>query len=187
MKYCSLRRHNYSDGYTVVELLVVIVVIAVLATLSIVAFDGAQARAQFSVSKSNMESIKKLIEMYYIDNGRYPSSWACVDANDETNYMNTWCGWDQGQGDSFIPGLVPKYASKLPTLDRSRPQADSYLYQSRDSDGVWQSTESYQLIRFKADGLSSAENSSSNPYRITVHGYDGLAWGFKSDPDHDWW
>ena len=36
-------------GFTIVELLIVIVVIAILASITIVAFNGIQARAQFDV------------------------------------------------------------------------------------------------------------------------------------------
>jgi len=65
-------------GFTIVELLIVIVVIAILAAIVIVAYNGVQKRAQVSTAKSNAESIQKVAEAYAADtsagNGIYASS-----------------------------------------------------------------------------------------------------------------
>ena len=55
-------------GFTIVELLIVIVVIAILAAITIVAYNGIQTRAQDSAVNSDLASIKKKIELYKIDN-----------------------------------------------------------------------------------------------------------------------
>lgn len=59
-------------GFTTVELLIVIVVIAVLAAMTGVAFNGVSKRAQFSSMKSDINAIKKQLELYKVDNGSYP-------------------------------------------------------------------------------------------------------------------
>lgn len=155
-------------------------VIGVLAAISIVAFNGVQARASYSTAQQDLASIKKVLELYKADNGRYPNSEACD--NQAGNYAYGWCGWNQGTGDSFIPGLSPQYLTKIPTLDTSLPQNDTYLYKasnnisgSNDGGGRY-----YALIRYKADGLNTLEAASQ--YAWTGDGYDGIAWGFKSDP-----
>jgi general secretion pathway protein G len=63
---------SYHSGFTIVELLIVIVVIAVLAAISIVAYNGVQERARDSQRKQDVASIVKALELYYIDNGVYP-------------------------------------------------------------------------------------------------------------------
>lgn len=63
---------NKQSGFTIVELLIVIVVIAILAAITIVAYNGIQSRAHDSQRVSDMRSIKQQIEMYYVDNGSYP-------------------------------------------------------------------------------------------------------------------
>ncbi len=55
-------------GFTIVELLIVIVVIAILAAITVVAYNGIQARAQDSAITNDLASIKKKIELYKIDN-----------------------------------------------------------------------------------------------------------------------
>ena len=67
------RRRN---GFTIVELLIVIVVIAILAAITIVAYNGIQGRANDSAVQYDLNAIAKKLELYKIDNGKYPSNHA---------------------------------------------------------------------------------------------------------------
>jgi general secretion pathway protein G len=60
------------SGFTIVELVVVIVVIAILASITIVAYSGAQGRSRDARRKTDVANIAKALEVYYSDNGRYP-------------------------------------------------------------------------------------------------------------------
>ncbi len=62
-----------SKGFTIVELLIVIVVIAILAAISIVAYNGVQQRTRDSVRLQDMASIAKALEVYKTVHGRYPA------------------------------------------------------------------------------------------------------------------
>lgn len=69
-----------SRGFTIVELLIVIVVIAVLAAITIVAFNGVQKRAENSAISSKETIAKKALEAYKIQNDdKYPTDQAAVD------------------------------------------------------------------------------------------------------------
>jgi prepilin-type N-terminal cleavage/methylation domain-containing protein len=59
-------------GFTIVELLIVIVVIAILATISIVAYNGIQDRANNSAVQSDMTNLAKKIRIYEAENGGLP-------------------------------------------------------------------------------------------------------------------
>ena len=54
-------------GFTIVELLIVIVVIAILAAITIVAFTGIQQRARDSAAKSDLGQSVRLTEMANTD------------------------------------------------------------------------------------------------------------------------
>jgi prepilin-type N-terminal cleavage/methylation domain-containing protein len=96
-----MKRGQKQKGFTIVELLIVIVVIGILAAITVVAFNGIQAKARDAQTESNMSAIAKMMEMYYIDNGAYPSV----------------CGGGDNAGCSanlLAGALVPTYASRLP-------------------------------------------------------------------------
>lgn len=56
-----------SKGFTIVELLIVIVVIAILAAITIVAYNGISSRAKASSAESAAASISKKSEIYNVD------------------------------------------------------------------------------------------------------------------------
>lgn len=70
-------------GFTIVELLIVIVVIAVLAAISIVAYNGIQTRARDNVRKQDLAQLVKATQLYAIDKG---------------DYVEAGCGNGQGSG-----------------------------------------------------------------------------------------
>lgn len=59
-------------GFTIVELLIVIVVIAILAAITIVAYSGIQNRANDVAVQSDLANIAKKYELYKVDNNIYP-------------------------------------------------------------------------------------------------------------------
>jgi len=61
-------------GFTIVELLIVIVVIAILAAITIVAYNGIQNRAKTSSGQETANSIVKKFEAYNAVNGSYPTT-----------------------------------------------------------------------------------------------------------------
>jgi general secretion pathway protein G len=68
----KLERATKNLGFTIIELLIVIVVIAILATISIVAYGGIQNRANDSTIKSDMAGIVKAIRLYEAEKGELP-------------------------------------------------------------------------------------------------------------------
>lgn len=61
-------------GFTIVELLIVIVVIAILAAITIVAYNGIQSRANDTAVQNDLASLAKQFELYRVDKGTYPPS-----------------------------------------------------------------------------------------------------------------
>lgn len=133
-------------GFTIVELLIVVVVISILASISVMAYSGIQQRATFAASQSSLSSLNKAIKLYYAENGTYPVTSGLNIASCEGN----WCGFDQATGDGFIPGLVPKYISETPQMDSSKSRNDTFLYISNGVD--------YKLVKYNGDaGITGIE------------------------------
>lgn len=142
-------------GFTIVELLIVIVVIGILAAITIVAYSGMQERARFAKNQTNLKTLNNAVIQYHAINGSYP---------------NTSTAWlrQSSAGDNFIPGIKPDILSSLPT-DSINSVSDSYYYMS---DGT-----NYKLIRHtpQTPGLPTIEKTGNpliDPNRPT------WAWGY---------
>lgn len=59
-------------GFTIVELLIVVVVIAILAAIVIVSYNGIQSKAHDAVIRSDFHNLSNLLNQYAINKGSYP-------------------------------------------------------------------------------------------------------------------
>ncbi|QQG50822.1 MAG: prepilin-type N-terminal cleavage/methylation domain-containing protein [Candidatus Saccharibacteria bacterium] len=58
-----------TSGFTIVELLIVVVIIAILAAITIVAYNGIQQRAKVSALVSGLKASDKALRLYATDQG----------------------------------------------------------------------------------------------------------------------
>lgn len=113
MKMKSDQQVKAQGGFTLIELLVVIVVISILAVISIVAYNGVQTRAQNAKRQDDIASIVKGIELYYVDNGRYPAV-AGIGAPNTCLSSPSWNCWDPSVSSSGNRLLPTQYLSTMP-------------------------------------------------------------------------
>ena len=71
-------------GFTLIELLVVISMIAILAAMGVVQYRNSVRRTEEAVLRKNLFEMRDLIDQYYADKGKYPSS---LDALVSDGYM----------------------------------------------------------------------------------------------------
>lgn len=62
-----------NQGFTLVELLIVIVIIAILTVVSLVAYNGLQNQAKTSAAKSAADAVAKKAELYNTSKSKYPN------------------------------------------------------------------------------------------------------------------
>lgn len=77
----SLQSLKKQKGFTIVELLIVIVVIGILAALVITTFTGIQQRARNTERETDIKAIHGQLEAYFAQNGHYPT---LANMNDQT-------------------------------------------------------------------------------------------------------
>lgn len=145
------------NGFTLVELLIVIVIIAILAAITAVAYNGIQGRARDSQRQGDIKTLAKALEMYYIDNNQYPS----CSGSGSTTINTSWCTTADGSWALLTSKLVPKYISAMPRDPVSTPNANvetpvgyNYAYFSGSYCGVAPFQVYILVYRFEATAQS---------------------------------
>ena len=62
------------QGFTLLELIIVIAMVGILATLALPAFRESPLRAKEAVLKTNLRSMRDVINQHFADKGNYPAS-----------------------------------------------------------------------------------------------------------------
>lgn len=86
-------------GFTIVELLIVIVVIAILAGITLLAFNGVRERAQDAALKAELKNASTNIELYKAETGNYPdvgAALAYVTGGKDSRYIRKADGYCLG-------------------------------------------------------------------------------------------
>lgn len=65
---------HQSSGFTIVELLIVVVVIAILAAITIVSYNGISGRANDTVVKNDISNMVQKLQIYYANKAIYPDT-----------------------------------------------------------------------------------------------------------------
>ncbi|MER9852205.1 type II secretion system major pseudopilin GspG [Mesorhizobium sp. M0106] len=65
---------NHEGGFTLVELLVVLAIIALIATLAAPQVLRYLGSARTNAAKAQIRNIESALELYYIDNAKYPTA-----------------------------------------------------------------------------------------------------------------
>ena len=86
-----LKQLRKESGFTIIELLIVIAIIGILATLVLTNFQGAQAKGRDTVRKNDINSLYQKLEEYYNENGSYINEEITVD-----NASTLFPGIDEG-------------------------------------------------------------------------------------------
>lgn len=124
MKILQRSRRGNRRGFSLAELMVVIVIIGLLATLVVPNVIRALSKGQTGKMKSDISQLSSAVDNFYIDNSRYPQS------------LEELVG--EGGGQSYIKGSkVPTDPWKVPYMfEPPLPGQQEYRIYSLGRDGA---------------------------------------------------
>ncbi len=70
----NTRRVRRQNGFTLIELMVVMVLLAILAAAIVPNVVGKSDKAKYTKAKTDIAMIESLLDQYYLDMGRYPTT-----------------------------------------------------------------------------------------------------------------
>jgi len=123
------------DGFTMMELLIVIVILGLLASLVAPKFFGKLSTAERGIAGTQMSAFETAIDTYRLDLGKYPEKLEDLRSGDEPR-------WDG----PYLPKDVP--------LD---PWGNPYIYKLNND-----KLKPYTLMSFGADGKEGGEDNNAD-------------------------
>lgn len=132
----SLRPYNSSSGFTLTEILVVIVIISILALIGVANFSDTSASARDAERQTDLKNLQNALETYKNRVGRYPAG--CNSNANWSGQLGTSyeCSTTRGAELStngtgqYIIGLAPEYISVLPSDSKLKGLNSGYVYRT---------------------------------------------------------
>lgn len=114
----SITKTRVLRGFTIVELLIVIVVVAILAAISVVAYNGIQQRAKNSKTLSLVDQWEKSIRMFQVTSNYLPEDWTCLgnSVDDFPAIAAQQIGVGQCERNIIVVNPSPDWTSELKTV-----------------------------------------------------------------------
>lgn len=124
-----MKINRKTGGFTIIELLVVIVVIAILVALTLPNLFGLQRRARDDTRKNDLKNVQQSLETFYNDNNRYPAQLTDL----VSDYINTVPADPRGGAYTYAPaGACPAdcttYDLSADLENDSDPAAQNGIY-----------------------------------------------------------
>jgi len=140
-------RRKKQEGFTLIEIMVVILILGLLATLVVQSLRGATDKAKRTKAMADIAELKTALDRYYIDMGSYPTSdqglAALVNPGGQGGTQVSSSGGSAGGSDD-------SYIQRIP----NDPWGNPYVYAS---DGT-----SYTLKSYGADGAEGGTGKNAD-------------------------
>ncbi len=132
-------------GFTLIEIMVVVIILGLLAALVLPKFLGQEEKAKIQVAKTQIRALEGGLDAFKLDNGFYPTTDQGLDALITKPIVgqipNNW-----RDGGYLQPARIPK-----------DPWGHDYVYVSPGSEG-----REYEITSYGADGEPGGEGNNAD-------------------------
>lgn len=135
------KKKQSKSGFTLVELLVVLVILMVIGTIAVQNFGGEEDKAKVKATKASFTSLENALERFKLDVGRYPTA--------EEGLAALYTDPDG------IEGWAGKYLTKSRALKDAWNHDYVYVIPGPGS-------EPYEIISLGADGAEGGEKYNAD-------------------------
>lgn len=155
-----------SNGFTIVELLVVIIVIGILTAISVLSYSNITQRATVATLQTNLENASKKLAMHLAEFDAYPETLASIGITDSFRYV---------KDNNVTPKTYSLYASKdnidYFMTNSSKPAPVTQIV--ANSTGVVTNVGDYQIHTFNSSGTFSVSSGDDAFELLVVAGGGG--------------
>lgn len=145
--FLKTHQKHRDKGFTIVELLIVIIVIAIVAAITIVAYNGIQTRAENTKTLEAVATYVKALKLQAGETGKFPihTNFPCLGVATETCGTSAAC-WGVGSvtGQAAFETSIKTYISSMPALSTQSMACNATggiakggLYYSADGQTAW--------------------------------------------------
>ena len=101
----TYRTRSARRGFTLIEILLVVVILGILAAIVVPHFTNAADDASISSARTQLQSMRSQIELYYSQNGSYPAdaTWSS-DLNSGGYIRSSTVSWPAGFSENYAGG-----------------------------------------------------------------------------------
>jgi general secretion pathway protein G len=139
------RKRNFrraSEGFTLIEILLVVVIIGILAAVAVPKLTGRKNQADRAAAQASIESISTALKLYELDNGDFPGTLQGLVANPGAK---NWRG-------PYLEKGVPK-----------DPWGNDYIYQKPGTHNPG----GFDLTSYGSDGTASGDDLGNYASAVT--------------------
>jgi prepilin-type N-terminal cleavage/methylation domain-containing protein len=172
-------------GFTIIELLVVIVIIGILVAITAAVYTGIQTRSRLGKIETDIKAVQKLVESYKARTGSYPvtSTALNIDWGTATARTDENCPIGTSSVD-WVPDINGSLPQSTPTNKGVNGFPGCYMYVSDGTNYVlsgWNMLETPQTTTmYRRLGFRETDASHANQFYICNHSSIGGVFGSYS-------